>query len=273
MAFTGEVSLERFVLFLAVILATIITGSIISAAVRKYLKLKNKKTWFFVLLPKVILYTIYALGFYYATYRIIQFDIKAFAAAFGIIGLVIAFSSQQTLQNIISGLIIFLDRPIQEGDYVEFTNVLCKVVDISLRKTKLRAVDGRLIIAPNSQFVTGNVISYSKSPFFRLTLTIPVDAGSDLDKSKALIYQTAIEHPDVIPKTQLKRKSLIETMLHVPPNIKKFEPRMWLKSMDKDKIVLEAWCWITDIRAKERITSELLHGIKRKFAEEGIKLG
>ena len=273
MVFIGEVSLERFVLFLSVILATILAGNILTAAIKKYLKLKEKRSWFFILIPKIVLYSIYAAGFYYATYRVIRFDVQAFAAAFGIIGLVIAFSSQQTLQNIISGLIIFLDRPIQEGDYVEFTGVLCKVEDVSLRKTKLRAVDGRTIIAPNSQFITGNVISYSKNPFFRLTLTIPVDAGSDLDKSKALIYQTAIEHPDVIPKTQLKRKSLIETMLHVPPNIKKFEPRMWLKSIDKDKIVLEAWCWITEIRAKERITSELLHDIKRKFAEAGIKLG
>ena len=273
MAFTGEVSLERFVLFLAVILATIITGSIISAAVRKYLKLKNKKTWFFVLLPKVILYTIYALGFYYATYRIIQFDIKAFAAAFGIIGLVIAFSSQQTLQNIISGLIIFLDRPIQEGDYVEFTNVLCKVVDISLRKTKLRAVDGRLIIAPNSQFVTGNVISYSKNPFFRLSLNIPINPESELEKAKALLYQIAVEHPDVIPKRPLKRKSLIETMLHIPTNIQKFEPKVWVKDINKERMLLELWCWITEVRVRERITSELLQEMKRKFAEAGIKFG
>ena len=261
MAFTGEVSLERFVLFLAVILATIITGSIISAAVRKYLKLKNKKTWFFVLLPKVILYTIYALGFYYATYRIIQFDIKAFAAAFGIIGLVIAFSSQQTLQNIISGLIIFLDRPIQEGDYV------------SLRKTKLRAVDGRLIIAPNSQFVTGNVISYSKNPFFRLSLNIPINPESELEKAKALLYQIAVEHPDVIPKRPLKRKSLIETMLHIPPNIQKFEPKVWVKDINKERMLLELWCWITEVRVRERITSELLQEMKRKFAEAGIKFG
>jgi small conductance mechanosensitive channel len=273
MAFTGEVGVERFVLFLAVILATIITGNVLAAAVRKYLRLKNKKSWFFVLLPKIILYTIYAMGFYYATYRIIQFDVKAFAAAFGIIGLVIAFSSQQTLQNIIAGLIILLDRPIQEGDYVEVTGVLCKVVDISLRKTKLRAVDGRLIIAPNSQFVTGNVISYSKNPFFRLSLSIPVNPESDLEKAKALLYQMAVEHPDVIPKRPLKRKSLIETMLHIPPNIQKFEPKVWVKYVNKERVLLELWCWITEIRARERIISELLQGMRRKFAEEGVKFG
>lgn len=224
-------------------------------------------------MPKFVLYSIYAAGFYYATYNVIKFDIKAFAAAFGIIGLVIAFSSQQTLQNIIAGLIILLDRPIQEGDYVEFTGMLCKVVDISLRKTKMRAADGRLIIAPNSQFVTGNVVSYSKNPFFRLSLSIPVSSESDLEKAKALLYQIAVEHPDVIPKRPLKRKSMIETMLHIPPNIQKFEPKVWVKDINKDRILLELWCWITEIRARERIISELLHDIRKKFAEEGITLG
>src|SRR3989338_1855290 len=184
MALIGDVSLERFVLFIAIVAVTIALGTILAAYLRKYFLLKGKKTWLYVALPKIVLYAIYALGFYYATYRVIRFDFTAFAAAFGIIGLVIAFSSQQTLQNIISGIILFFDRPIQEGEYIEFNNTLCKVEDISLRKTKLREVDGRLIIAPNSQFVTGTVVNYSKSHFYRITFAIPVSQESDIEKAK-----------------------------------------------------------------------------------------
>ena len=104
-------------------------------------------------------------------------------------------------------------------------------------------------------------------------MNIPINPESELEKAKALLYQIAVEHPDVIPKRPLKRKSLIETMLHIPPNIQKFEPKVWVKDINKERMLLELWCWITEVRVRERITSELLQEMKRKFAEAGIKFG
>ncbi len=272
-SFIGEVSFERFVLFLAIILVTLTAGNVITAFIRKYLKLHGQKSWFFVLIPKLVLYVIYAVGFYYATYKVIGFDITAFAAAFGIIGLVIAFSSQQTLQNIVSGVILFFDRPIQEGEYIEFNGMLCKVEDISIRKTKLRALDGRLIIAPNSQFITGNVVSYSKSHFYRISINIPVSPDSDVEKARGVLYQIAIDHPEVVPKIQPKKKSVIEIMLEIPPNIQKFEPKVWIKEINKEKVILELWFWVSNIRTRERILTELFIEVRKRFAESEIAWG
>ncbi len=273
MALIGEVSPEKFVLFLVVIVASLAVGSILSAYVRKYFNLHNKKSGFYVLLPKILMYSIYFTGFYYATYKIIEFDVRAFAAAFGIIGLLIAFSSQQTLQNIIAGVIMLFDRSIQERDYIEFGGTLCKVDDVYLRRTRLRTMDGRMIIVPNAQFVTGSVTTYSKSSFFRIDINLAINHESDIEKSKSILYQLAVEHPEVIPKTQLKKKSLIQTMLDLPTNIQKFEPKVLVTDITKEKTLIKLQCWITSIIAKERITSELLIEIKKRFAQEGIRLG
>ncbi|MBI2663879.1 mechanosensitive ion channel [Candidatus Woesearchaeota archaeon] len=271
-SFIGEVSLERFVFFIVVIVMTIAVGNTLSAFIRKYFKLKGRKSWFYILLPKLVLYTIYAAGFYYATNEIIRFNVTAFAAAFGIIGIVVAFSSQQTIQNIIAGVILFFDRLIQEGEYIEFNNALCKVEDISLRKTKLRAVDGRLIVAPNSQFVTGTVVNYSKGHFYRITAQIPVGSESDIDKAKSILYQIAVDHAEIVPRIPLRKKSVIELMLNVPPNLQKFEPKVWVKELSKEKTVLEVWCWIGNIRAKERILTDFYQEAKKRLAEANIKL-
>lgn len=273
MALIGNVSLDRFILFITVIVATVIIGNLLGAYVKKYFKQNEKKHWFFVLLPKLIMYSIYSAGLYYGVYHIIKLDVKAFAAAFGIIGLAIAFSSQQIFQNMIAGAFILIDRALHEGEYIEFSGVLCKVEDISLRKTRLRAVDGRLMTVPNSAFITGTIVNYSRSSFYKVTVTIPIEQGSDIEKARSIIYQAAVEHPEVVPRMQPKKKSLIQTMLDIPTNAKKFEPKIWVKSMDKEKNVLEVSCWITSIRTKDRILSELLQEVKKQFEKEGIKLG
>lgn len=269
----GEVSPERFVLFLAVIIISLAAGSILSAYLRKHFNLNNKKSWFYVLLPKVLMYSIYFAGFYYATYKIVKFDVRAFAAAFGIIGLLVAFSSQHTLQNIIAGIIILFDRSIQERDYIEFGGMLCKVEYVFLRRSRLRTMDGRVIIVPNAQFVTGSLTTYSKSSFFRLSVEVAIHHESDIEKAKSVLYRIAVEHPEVVPKTPLKKKSLIQTMLDIPTNIQKFEPKAFVTAITKDKTSIELQCWITSIRARERITSELLIETKKRFAQEGIRLG
>ncbi len=273
MALIGEVSPDKFVLFLAVIILSLTAGSILSAYLRRHFNLRNKKSWFYVLLPKVLMYSIYFAGFYYATYKIIKFDVRAFAAAFGIIGLLVAFSSQHTLQNIIAGVILLFDRSVQERDYIEFNGMLCKVDEVSLRKTRLRTMDGRVIIVPNAQFVTASLTTYSKSSFYRLSIEVPIHPEADIEKAKSVLYQTAVENPDVVPKTQIKRKSLIQTMLDLPTNIQKFEPKVIVTGISKEKTSLELHCWITGIRARARITSELLIEIKKRFTQEGIRLG
>ena len=273
MALIGNVSLDRFILFITVIIATVIIGNLLGAYVKRYFELKEKKHWFFALLPKLIMYSIYAAGFYYGIYHIIELDVKAFTAAFGIIGLAIAFSSQQIFQNMIAGAFILIDRSLHEGEYIEFSGALCKVEDISLRKTRLRAVDGRLMTVPNSVFITGTIVNYSRSSFYKITTTIPIEQGSDIEKARSLIYQAAVEHPEIVPRMQPKKKSLIQTMLDIPTNVKKFEPKILVKNIDKEKSVLELSCWITSIRTKDRILSELLQEVKKQFEKEGIKLG
>jgi small-conductance mechanosensitive channel len=273
MAFLEELSVDRFVLFLLVILGTVVLANALAAIIRKILRRYEKKSWVYGLFPKLAMYSVYAGGFYYGVYRVIEFNVAAFAAAFGVIGLAIAFSSQHTLQNMIAGLLLFLDRTIKEGDTIEYLGMLCKVSEVSLRKTLLRAVDGKLFIVPNSQFITTAIASYSKGEFFRLTIPVPVHSSSDLNKAKSLLYALAVKHPDIVPKIQPKKKSLIQTMLDVPPNMKKFEPKILVKDINKDKTILELWCWISSPRQKERIISELLSEVKEEFKKGDLALG
>jgi small-conductance mechanosensitive channel len=269
----GDVSFVTFMIFLAVIVVTLVVGNTVAAYLKKWLNLKNRKGWFYAAVPKFFSYSIYAVGFYYAVYKIIHFDVQAFAAAFGIIGLVIAFSSQHTLQNIIAGLLMFMDRSIKEGDYIEFNGTICKVVDISLRKTYLRARDGRFIGVPNSNFMTTAITNYSRSEFFRMEVAVSVSPDADTERAMGILYGIAVEHKDIIPKSQPRRKSVLQLLLELPPDMKKYEPKVFLTGITKDKSVLCLYCWITDIRSEKRIASEVLLEAKKQFKQAEMGLG
>lgn len=66
---------------------------------------------------------------------------------------------------------------------------------------------------------------------------------------------------------------MIEIMLQIPPNIQKFEPKVWVRDMNADKVVLEMWCWIANIRTRERVLTEIYLEAKKKLAEAEIALG
>jgi small-conductance mechanosensitive channel len=270
----GNVSIGQFIIFIIIIIATLFIGNTVGAYIKKVFDLKDKKGWAYSAIPKVVSYTIYIAGFYLGVYKVIQFDIQAFAAAFGIIGLMITFSSQHTLQNIIAGFLILVDRSVEEGDYIEYNGSICKVVDISLRKTYLRASDGRYIGMPNSNFVTNSITNYSKSEFFRAEIPISIKPDADLEKAISILYGLAVEHKDIVPKTDLRRKkSVLQAILELPPDMKKYEPKVFLKTLLSDRTVIELAYWISDVKIQKRVNSEILMEVRKKFMEAGISFG
>ena len=73
-------------------------------------------------------------------------------AGLGIGGLALALAARPTLENIIAGLILLVDRPVRVGERCRFGEREGTIQEIGLRSTRIRAVDGDLISMPNSKF-------------------------------------------------------------------------------------------------------------------------
>ena len=73
-------------------------------------------------------------------------------AGLGIGGLAIALGGQQALQNIIAGLMLYLDRPVKIGERCIFGDKDGYIQQIGLRSTRILSMDGDLISVPNSKF-------------------------------------------------------------------------------------------------------------------------
>jgi MscS family membrane protein len=70
-------------------------------------------------------------------------------AGLGIGGLAIALAAQKTLENLIGGLSLLLDKAVQTGDFCKIGDRVGKVEDIGLRSLKLRLLDQNLLVVPN----------------------------------------------------------------------------------------------------------------------------
>lgn len=271
-SFFGNVSFERFVLFIFVIIATFIAGSTASRIIIKYLREKTAR-WIYKTISKVVMYGIYIAGFYLGFKRIIEFNLTAFVAAFGILTIAIAFSAQQTLQNMIAGIFLAIDRPFKEEDIIEIGGNLCKVSDITLRRTQLRALDGRIFYVPNASFITGNVINHSRGEFIKVTVSFSVAADSDVEKVTQVIKEICSNSPNILPNVPAKKMNIIKKFFHFPKNLKTLEPKIYYKAIDKEKITLEVWFWIWEIMKRESIISNFFDKLRIEFKNNNLKFG
>jgi len=72
-------------------------------------------------------------------------------AGFGVGGLAVALAAKPTLENILAGVILFLDGSIKVGDTIESGNLTGTIEDIGMRSTRIRSEDGALVSVTNSE--------------------------------------------------------------------------------------------------------------------------
>ncbi|MDX1530165.1 MAG: mechanosensitive ion channel, partial [Rhodothermales bacterium] len=99
-------------------------------------------------------------------------DTAAVIASLGLAGLTIGFAARDALSNLISGLLIFWDRPFVIGDLIEVEGNYGRVDKITLRSTRVVTVDGKMLAVPNSVIINTTVASYTNFPHLRLDVPV-----------------------------------------------------------------------------------------------------
>lgn len=82
-------------------------------------------------------------------------------ASTALLGLIVGFAAQNTISNMIAGMLIAVSQPIRIGDRVGFEEREGRVTDITLSYTYVDPGDGSSIVIPNQLLVAGIVHNYS----------------------------------------------------------------------------------------------------------------
>lgn len=88
-------------------------------------------------------------------------DLSKFVTAIGIGSVAIAFALQNTLASVVSGILLALDKPFKEGDWIEVDGQTGRVIDLNWRTTRIE-VDGRdVVILPNTVLLDSSLKNYT----------------------------------------------------------------------------------------------------------------
>ncbi len=269
MALIGNVPLINFILFIVLFGTTVFVANTLSILIGNFLKPKIKGASYKI--PgKILQYFLIFSATYYGLQYILGFDFTAFVAAFGIIGIAVAFSAQQTIQNLIAGIFILGSGVIKLDNWVEVSGTpntgLSQVKDISLTRTTLREDNGRLISVPNSIFIDNKIIKYPDGDFFKILFPLKISVNNDIEKIKKIVLDICNKNEKILPNIPKKEKVGLKKILDNVPedhqkflrflrrriNIKQFEPVIILSDISQNILTLNVLIWIWDIKNKER---------------------
>lgn len=181
------------------------------------------------------------------------FDVGALIAGLGIGGLAIALAAQETVKNMIGGLVIFTDKPFHFGDIVKVKEVEGVVEYVGIRSTRIRTFAGRLVTIPNSQLVDAPIENVSSEPSRR------VDCPVQLDKESPLInIDRALE--------------ILKNIVTESPNINEQECLIFLTKLNPQSIDINFSFFIKQGKSLPEVKSETYREIYARFEDEGIKL-
>jgi small-conductance mechanosensitive channel len=171
---------------------------------------------------------------------------------FGAFGVGIGFGLQNIFNNLVSGLILLFERPIQIGDTIEVGQLMGNVKSIGIRSSNVRTFDGAEVIVPNGQLISNEVVNWTLSDQTRrIEVIAGVAYGSDPHKVKDLFEKVLNDHPDIIkdPAPKVFFQNLGESSLD-------FRLLFWTSKFDE---------WI-------RIRSDIIFGVHDILKSEGIEI-
>lgn len=130
---------------------------------------------------------------------VVKIPLTVFAFLGGAVAIGAGFGMQTLLKNLISGVMLLMERPFKPRDIVEVGGIRGEVTDINVRSCTIRDINGIETLVPNSTFLEQNVTNWTLSnQKVRYTITIGVAYGSPVRKVSDLLLEVAGRHKLVL---------------------------------------------------------------------------
>lgn len=183
----------------------------------------------------------------------IGIDLTAFAVFSGAIGVGVGFGLQKVVSNLVSGVILLMDRSIKPGDVIEIDSTYGSVIALNARYASVRTRDGKEYLIPNEDLITQRVNNWSfTDDFIRLHVKVGISYQSDPHEAIRLA---------------------MEAMREVPRILSEPAPNCLLVEFGDSTIDLELRFWISDpVNGTANVRSQVMLNLWDLYQEHGIEL-
>ncbi len=180
-------------------------------------------------------------------------DFTALAVFSGALGVGLGFGLQKIFSNLVSGVILLMDKSIKPGDVIAIDDTFGWINHLGLRYTSVITRDGTEHLIPNEDLITQRVENWSYSDdLVRLRIPIGISYNSD----PRLAIKLCVEAASMVPRVQLQP-----------------EPRCQLKGFGDSSVDLELRIWINDPpQGRANVISDVMLEVWDRFHENGIEI-
>ena len=124
-----------------------------------------------------------------ATLALFGVNVKTTLAGLGIGGLAIALAAQKSLENLIGGVSLLMDKAVQVGDFCEIGGRFGTVEDIGLRSLKLRTLDQNLLVVPNGALAQMQFENMKNRPKLLIDQSFSLRIETTVEQLKSVLDQ------------------------------------------------------------------------------------
>jgi potassium efflux system protein len=163
----------------------------------------------------------------------------------------IGFGLQSIFNNMVSGLVLAIEKPINVGDTVEVGTLMGTVKSIGLRASKVKSFDGAEMVVPNGMLISDVLINWTLSDAYRrMDIRVGVAYGSDPNQVVDILNDVASEHKEV----------------------RKYpEPKTYFLGFGDSSLDFRLLAWV-DVDKRLTIESQLNVAINAKLKEANIEI-
>jgi small-conductance mechanosensitive channel len=183
----------------------------------------------------------------------IGIDLTAFAVFSGAVGVGVGFGLQKVVSNLVSGVILLLDRSIKPGDVIEIEGTYGSVIALNARYASVQTRDGKEYLIPNEDLITERVTNWSFSnDLIRMHVKVGISYRSDPHEAIRLALEAARDVPRVLSEPA---------------------PNCVLVAFGDSTIDLELRFWINDpANGTANVRSGVMLNLWDLYQENGIEL-
>lgn len=134
------------------------------------------------------------------------FNVAAALAGLGVAGIALGFAAQDSVANVIAGVLIFWDKPFQVGDWVKTEGEFGRVAAITLRSTRVRTMRNTFVVIPNKRIIDATLENFTKEGSVRVDVPVGIAYKERIAEARDVLLGAVagLEHvlsdprPDVV---------------------------------------------------------------------------